>query len=237
MAPVLRSVIPAVVSVTAVADVQGQDHLLLNDPDLRRFLRRNNIRVPDQSSTLRQQRMGSGFIWEASAGLVVTNAHLVAGADWIRVGTADGQTHEARVLGLIEQADVALLRIAPQQTPSLRRGRTDRLQVGDFVMVIGNPFGLGQSVSSGIVSALNRTHPDAQGLGALIQTDAPINPGNSGGPLIDTQGAVIGMTTALVSPGNGNVGIGFAIPIEQVERILETILNATTPNPNPKQRS
>jgi S1-C subfamily serine protease len=106
----------------------------------------------------------------------------------------------------------------------MRHGRSDRLQIGDFVMALGNPFGLGQSATSGIVSAVGRVHPEAQRLGPLIQTDASINPGHSGGPLINASGELIGITTALVSPGLGSVGVGFAVPIERADRAARTIL-------------
>ncbi|MFE8034030.1 trypsin-like peptidase domain-containing protein [Thiohalocapsa marina] len=224
MAPVLRKVTPAVVTITSVSDVADARHAVLDDPDLRRFLDRSGVAVPDGRRTLRRQRAGSGVIWDGPRGLVLTNAHLARGADRILVTLQDGQAHAAEVVGMAEDADIAVLRIVPVEAPRLRLGTSERLEVGDFVMVVGNPFGIGQSATSGIVSAVGRVHREADGLGPLIQTDASINPGNSGGPLINMAGEVIGITSALVGPDAGNVGIGFAVPIERAEQAVREIL-------------
>ncbi len=224
LAQTVGPVLPTVVSVTVVSDDTAAAHPLVSDPDLRRFLRRQGIEPPQASQVLRRRRLGSGIIWDASQGLVLTNAHLVQAADQVVVTTADGAVHPARVIGLAPSADAALLQTAPLSAPPPRLGRSASMAVGDFVLVVGNPFGLGQSVSSGIVSAVDRVHRDATALGPMIQTDASINPGNSGGPLLNAKGQIVALTTALVSPTNSHAGIGFAIPIERIEIAITPLL-------------
>ena len=167
---------------------------------------------------------GSGVIVDGARGLVITNFHVVQNAQAVEVGLKDGRKLPADPVVLAPELDLAVLRIEAKNVPSLELGDSSKLQVGDYVVAIGNPFGLGQTVTSGIISATDR--PLGRGdPRRFIQTDAPINPGNSGGPLIDLHGDVIGINSALFSPSQsersaGNVGIGFAIPSNDVKRVL-----------------
>jgi serine protease Do/serine protease DegQ len=167
---------------------------------------------------------GSGVIVDGKNGLVITNFHVVRNAQAVEVGLKDGRKLPAEPVALAPQLDLAVLRIDASNLPTLELGDSSKLDVGDFVVAIGNPFNLGQTVTSGIISAINR--PLGQGdPRRFIQTDAPINPGNSGGPLIDLHGDVVGINSALFSPSQseaaaGNVGIGFAIPSNDVKKVL-----------------
>jgi S1-C subfamily serine protease len=221
---------PALVRITAISDVSGADHVLMTDPDLRRVLSRSGIDVPERGRALRRERIGSGLIWDASRGLVITNADLVVSADRLSVAAADGRVFEARLLGVERDADIALLRARPLGAPTLRRGRSDRLEVGETVLVLGHPLGLGPSAASGIVSAVGRVHAQAPRLGPLIQTDAAINPGHAGGPLITVSGELVGIMTGRVGAAQGSSGVGFAVPIERVDRAAREIM-AQAPSP------
>ncbi len=214
-APVVRQVSPAVV---AIAAERTRRSPLLEDPLFRRFLERMGPgAVPPQ----RQTSLGSGVIVDPS-GLVVTNHHVVKQADAIAVILSDGRAFEARVVRVDPTTDLAFVRLeGVGGLPAVRFADSDRLQPGDFVLALGNPFGVGQSVSSGIVSAVGRR---ARGLDLevpLIQTDAAINPGNSGGPLVDVDGRLVGINTAILTRSGGSVGVGFAIPANAVRAQLE----------------
>jgi S1-C subfamily serine protease len=171
------------------------------------------------------QGTGSGFLWD-DAGHVVTNAHVIAGASSASVRLADGTVAEARLVGADTSHDLAVLRIDADDLAALPRGRSADLQVGQDVLAIGNPFGLDWTLTTGIVSALDRQLPAERGPGlrGLIQTDAAINPGNSGGPLLDSSGRLIGVNTAIYSPSGSSAGIGFAVPVDTVARVVPQLI-------------
>ena len=214
-APVVAQVAPTVV---AIAAERTRTSPLMQDPLFRRFLERMG---PDAVPLQRQTSLGSGVIVDP-AGLVVTNHHVVKEADAIAVVLSDARAVEARVIRVDPSTDLALLRLdGVGDLPAVRFADSDRLEPGDFVLALGNPFGVGQSVSSGIVSAVGRR---ARGLDLevpLIQTDAAINPGNSGGPLVDVQGRLVGINTAILTRSGGSVGVGFAIPANAVRAHVE----------------
>ena len=221
-APLVRRVLPAVVNIAVTQTVSGADMLAQLPPDLRdtplgRAFRR---RFGDRSEQV--NGAGSGFIIDPS-GLIVTNNHVIAHASTILVSLADGTRLPARVLGADPFTDVALLKVdPPHPLPAIAWGDSRKVRVGDWIIAAGNPFGLGGSVSAGIVSAEGRSL-GAGPLDRFLQLDAPINPGNSGGPAFDMAGQVVGMTTAIVSPSGGSVGIGFAIPSDLVRRTVAAL--------------
>ncbi|WP_375260848.1 S1C family serine protease [Palleronia sp.] len=171
------------------------------------------------------QGSGSGFVWDAQ-GHIITNNHVIAGADSAMVQLADGETHRAQLVGTDLTHDLAVLRIEGGEVPPLPVGRSADIQVGQKVLAIGNPFGLDWTLTTGVVSALDRELPAAGGSGlrGLIQTDAAINPGNSGGPLLDSAGRLIGVNTAIYSPSGGSAGIGFAVPVDVVNRVVPQLI-------------
>jgi Do/DeqQ family serine protease len=220
LAPMLKRVMPAVVNISTTTQLNSTDHPLLRDPFFRHF-----FRVPEQPRYSNPQSLGSGVIIDSARGLVITNHHVVNGADEISVTLHDGRTLEAHVLGVDPETDIALLQLPAHNLQSVTLADSERLQVGDFVVAIGSPFGLAQTVTSGIVSALGRTGLGIEGYESFIQTDASINPGNSGGPLVNLRGELIGINTAILAPGGGNVGIGFAIPSNMVTAVVSQLLN------------
>jgi len=167
---------------------------------------------------------GSGVIVDAKAGYILTNHHVIARADRIVVTLKDNRKFDATLVGSDPDTDIALLKIAAQHLTALPIGDADKLEVGDFVLAIGNPFGLGQAVTSGIVSALGRTGLGLESYENFIQTDASINPGNSGGALINLRGELIGINTAIFTPGGGNVGVGFAVPINMAQSVMKQLV-------------
>jgi Do/DeqQ family serine protease len=167
---------------------------------------------------------GSGVIVDAKAGYVLTNHHVIAHADRIVVTLKDDRKFDATLVGSDPDTDIALLKIAAKNLTALPLGDADRLEVGDYVLAIGNPFGLGQAVTSGIVSALGRTGLGLESYENFIQTDASINPGNSGGALINLRGELIGINTAIFTPGGGNVGVGFAVPINMAASVMKQLV-------------
>jgi len=181
-------------------------------------MKRSGLPLPRHLNTGRHRSVGSGFVIDAGRGYVLTNRHVVENARAITVTFKDGQNYRAQLVGSAARADIAVLRIlqVPSGIKALRLGDSNALQVGDFVLALGNPFGIGQTVTSGIVSALGRRRVGSNDSSSLIQTDASINPGNSGGPLVDMGGQVVGVSMALLGPNGGNVGIGFATPVNQV---------------------
>ncbi|WP_084691148.1 trypsin-like peptidase domain-containing protein [Sphingomonas sp. SRS2] len=214
VAPLVKRVSPAVVNIAVAYPSPYAQNPLLRDPYFRRFMG-----VPDAAVQPRLSA-GSGVIIDAAKGLVLTNNHVVGQGSAILVVLQDKRQFQAELVGTSPGADLAVLRIPPRQLVAAPLATTDSAQVGDYVVAIGNPFGLGQTVTAGIVSALGRGLTPESGIG-LIQTDAPINPGNSGGPLINMRGEVIGINTAILAPGGeGNIGIGFAVPASVVKTVL-----------------
>ncbi|HXJ09886.1 MAG TPA: Do family serine endopeptidase [Burkholderiales bacterium] len=209
---------PAVVNIFSSKEVSAPSHPLLNDPIFRRFF---GDQLPDEQS--RASSLGSGVI-VSNAGYIVTNHHVVEAADEIEVALADGKKLLAKVVGSDPETDIAVLRVDSDNLPAIGFGSSDALRVGDVVLAIGNPFGVGQTVTSGIVSALGRTGLGINTFENFIQTDAAINPGNSGGALVDAAGNLIGINTAIFSRSGGSMGIGFAIPVSTVRMVLDQIV-------------
>ena len=212
-APIVREATPAVVNVYSRRVVQ--EHPFANDPFFSRMFR---------SQPREQNSLGSGVIVDAS-GVIVTNNHVVDGATELRVVLADRREYEAEILLTDETTDLAVLRVETDEPlPVMPFDVSGDIEVGDLVLAIGNPFGVGQTVTSGIVSALARTDVGRTDFGSFIQTDAAINPGNSGGALVDMDGELVGVNTMIFSRSGGSNGIGFAIPVEMVRRIVDTAL-------------
>ncbi len=219
LAPMLERTMPAVVNISTVTRIEATEHPLLRDPFFRQFFDIPQHRQREESS------LGSGVIVDAARGLALTNHHVVAKADEIRVTLHDGRTLKADLVGADPETDVAVLRLPAQGLTALPIGDSDQLRVGDFVVAIGTPFGLRQTVTSGIVSGLGRSGLGIEGYENFIQTDASINPGNSGGPLVNLRGELVGINTAILAPGGGNIGIGFAIPIAMARSIMDQIVD------------
>lgn len=217
LAPMIEKTSPAVVSIA----VEGTQVTRQQVPEMfREFFGAPNEQVKERPF----RGMGSGVIIDASKGYVVTNNHVVENADEITVKLTDGREFIAKKLGADEQSDIALLKIEGDNFAEVPLADSDKLRVGDFVVAIGNPFGLGQTVTSGIVSALGRSGLNIGGLEDFIQTDAAINRGNSGGALVNLNGELIGINTAIFGPNGGNVGIGFAIPSNMMKSLVDQIV-------------
>lgn len=219
LAPMLNTVTPAVVNISTEGSVELRLNPLFNDPFFRRF-----FNVPERSLQKRTQSLGSGVIVDSKKGLILTNYHVIKSADEIRVKLLDGGTFKADLVGFDPETDIAVLKIGGGKLVSIELSDSDSLKVGDFVVAIGNPFGLGQTVTSGIVSALARSGLGILDYEDLIQTDASINPGNSGGALVNLEGGLIGINTAIYSQHGGNIGIGFAIPVNMARDVLNQIV-------------
>jgi Do/DeqQ family serine protease len=215
----LEGVMPAVVNISTKTRIRYQENPLLRDPFFRHF-----FDIPSMPREREQQSLGSGVIIDAERGYIITNYHVIGKADQITVTLYDRRSFDASVVGSDPDTDIALIKINAPNLIALEQGNSDTLRVGDFVVAIGNPFGLGQTVTSGIVSALGRSSLGIEGYEDFIQTDASINPGNSGGALVDTGGRLVGINTAIIGPSGGNIGIGFAIPINMVNQIREQII-------------
>ncbi len=219
LAPMLKTVRPAVVNIATYATVEYVNPLLA-DPFFRRFF---DLPPMAQQREKRPQSAGSGVIIDAEKGYVITNHHVIENADSIEVLLTDGRKFGAHLLGSDEQVDLALLQIEARDLTALPMADSRQLEVGDFVVAVGNPFGLGQTVTSGIVSALGRSGLGLNGYEDYIQTDASINPGNSGGALVNLRGELVGINSAILAPAGGNVGIGFAIPTEIVRVVADQL--------------
>lgn len=218
LAPMLRRILPAVVSVIVLTQEPAE-----NDPrDGHSYMRR----LFGAESQPQRQALGagSGVIIDAKRGLIVTNSHVVRNAEQIAIALSDGRRFRARLVGSDPQTDIAVLRIAASDLSAMPLGNSSSLEIGDYVVAIGNPFGLGQTATLGIVSALGRAGLGIEGYEDFIQTDAAINPGNSGGALADLQGRLVGINTAIVGKSGGSVGIGFAIPIAITRNVANQLI-------------
>lgn len=219
IAPLVERVAPAVVNIAVLQTSPYAQNPLLRDPYFRNF-----FGVPDEALAPRVSA-GSGFVVDAKHGFVVTNHHVIENARAIAVGLGDRQV-EAELLGSDPNTDIAVLRIPARGLKQLPLGDSDRTRVGDYVVAIGNPFEVGQTVTAGIVSAIRTASGRSP---RYLQTDAPINPGNSGGPLIDMHGEAIGVNSAIIAPGGGNVGIGLAVPSRVARSVAERITGIPLP--------
>ncbi|GKX59941.1 serine endoprotease DegQ [Leminorella grimontii] len=222
LAPMLEKVLPAVVSVY----VEGTQVQRQRIPEEFKFFFGPNM--PSEQQSVRPfEGLGSGVIINAEKGYVVTNNHVVNNADKIRVQLNNGKEYQAKLIGRDEQSDIALLQLIDAKEKDLtavKMADSDSLRVGDFAVAVGNPFGLGQTATSGIISALGRSGLNLEGFENFIQTDASINRGNSGGALVNLDGELIGINTAILAPSGGNVGIGFAIPSNMVQSLTEQLI-------------
>ena len=214
----VRRATPSVVNIFTSKEIRSPRHPLLNDPLFRRFF---GDQLPDEAQ--RASSLGSGVI-VSNTGYILTNHHVVEAADEIEVGLADGKKLLAKVIGNDPETDLAVLRVTSESLPSISFGSSETLAVGDVVLAIGNPFGVGQTVTSGIVSALGRTGLGINTFENFIQTDAAINPGNSGGALIDAAGNLVGINTAIFTRTGSSAGIGFAIPVSTAKVVLDQIV-------------
>ena len=222
LAPMIKRVSPAVVNIATRGTIRERSpqNPLLEDPFFRRF-----FDIPDMGPRERQfQSAGSGVIFDAKSGYIVTNAHVVDNATEITVTLQDGRDLSATVVGSDILSDVAVLKVPEAGLTQVALGDSTRLEVGDFVVAIGNPFGLQHTVTSGIVSGLGRSGINPDGYEDFIQTDASINPGNSGGALVNLRGELVGINSAILSRSGGNIGIGFAIPVNMARSIMDQLL-------------
>lgn len=215
-APMLKKVMPAVVNVRGMIKIT--DPLILRELEKQRMMGNNNL--PNTNSL---SSVGSGVIIDAAKGFIVTNAHVIKDAQSVNITLSDGRHFNAKVIGMDKPSDVALLQVKVPNLTAIPLADSNQLQVGDFVAAIGSPFGLNQSVTSGIVSALGRSALGIENYESFIQTDASINPGNSGGALINTKGQLVGINTAIIAPNQGNIGIGFAIPSNMVKSVVDQL--------------
>ena len=219
LAPLVKQVAPAVVNIRVSQTVTRRSPY--NDEMFRRF-----FGMPNNPGNSREvQSAGSGVIVDAINGYILTNHHVIEGAEKIQISLINGDTLDAEVIGSDPATDIALLKVDSKILIDIKIGDSDIVQVGDFVIAIGNPFGLSHTVTSGIVSALGRTGISNNGYEDFIQTDASINPGNSGGALVNMKGELVGINSAIISRSGGNVGIGFAVPSEIAQSIMQQILD------------
>ncbi len=219
LAPMLEKATPAVVNIASTGRVKVQQNPLFNDPFFRRF-----FEMPNQPRERITRSLGSGVIIDADKGYILTNNHVIARADKITVTLQNGDSHKAKLLGTDPETDIAIIQIEATDIHAIPMADSDKVRVGDFSLAIGNPFGIGQTVTSGIVSAIGRSGLGIEGFEDFIQTDASINPGNSGGALVNLRGELIGINTAILSQSGGSVGIGFAIPVNMVRDIMQQLL-------------
>lgn len=218
LAPVLQKILPAVVNVRAIIKVT----------DIRQLERmRQESDSQDQKKLIPDKMLSvaSGVIVDAEKGYILTNAHVIEDAQSVTITLSDGRHYKAKIIGSDKPSDIALLQIQAKNLIAIPLGNSDTLKVGDRVIAIGNPFGLNQTVTSGIVSALGRTTLGIESYENFIQTDASINPGNSGGALTDIHGALIGINTAILAPDRGNIGIGFAIPVDMANSVMQQLIH------------
>jgi serine protease DegQ len=214
----VRKAVPAVVNIFTSKEIKSQRHPFLDDPLFRHFFGDRLEEEPQRAASL-----GSGVI-VSPKGYILTNHHVVEAADEIEVALVDGKKFKARAVGSDPETDIAVLQLEGGPVPAITFGDADSLRVGDVVLAIGNPFGVGQTVTMGIVSALGRSQLGINTFENFIQTDAAINPGNSGGALVDTAGNLVGINTAIFSRSGGSLGIGFAIPASSAKQVMEQII-------------
>lgn len=219
LAPMLKRVTPAVVNIATSGTVHIKQNPLFNDPFFQHFFEQ-----PSQPRQRKTQSLGSGVIVDAKNGYIITNNHVIDKADVIKVTLRNGETHEAKLIGTDPDSDVAVIQIKTKNITAIPLANSENINVGDFAVAIGNPFGLGQTVTSGIISAMERSGLGIEGYENFIQTDASINPGNSGGALVNLHGELIGINTAIFSKSGGNIGIGFAIPINMAHDIMQQLI-------------
>ena len=217
LAPILEKVTPAVVNIAVLQRSPEEQNPLMRDPFFRRFFGGPGEAQP-------QIAAGSGVIVDAKNGYVLTNAHVVKDAREVLVTLKDNRRLPAKLVGADPGTDIAVVKVDPKNLVDVRFGDSDAMQVGDYVIAIGNPFGLGQTATSGIVSALGRSGLSMEGYEHFIQTDASINPGNSGGALVNLRGELIGINTAIIGPAGGNVGIGFAVPVVMARAVMDQLI-------------
>ena len=219
LAPMLKRTTPAVVNIATSGTVRVQSSPLFNDPFFRHFFEQ-----PSQPQHRKTQSLGSGVIVDANKGYILTNNHVIDKADEIKVTLRSGETYKAKLIGTDPDSDVAVIQIKAKNLTALSLANSEELRVGDFAVAIGNPFGLGQTVTSGIISAMERSGLGIEGYENFIQTDASINPGNSGGALVNLRGELIGINTAIFSKSGGSQGIGFAIPANMANDIMDQLI-------------
>ena len=220
LAPIIAEVQPSVVNIATRGRVRMEENPLFQDPFFRYF-----FDIPNMPKERLTQSLGSGVIVDAEKGYILTNHHVVERADQIMVTFADNSRLEAKLVAADKESDIALVKIErKKKLKALPFGNSDNLKVGDFVIALGSPFGLGQTATLGIVSALGRSGLGIEGYEDFIQTDASINPGNSGGALVNTKGELVGINTAILAPSGGNIGIGFAIPINMASAVMDQLL-------------
>ncbi len=213
-----KRAMPSVVNIFTTKEIKRKQNPLYSDPLFKKFFG-NGANPPP----VKQSSLGSGVIVSPN-GYIITNNHVVNSADEINVVLPDGRKAIAKIVGTDPETDLALIKIDLSDLPAITLGHIEQASVGDVVLAIGNPFGVGQTITMGIISALGRTHLDINTFENFIQTDAAINPGNSGGALIDTNGNLIGINSAIFSQNGGSLGIGFAIPVSTVKSIMDGIL-------------
>ncbi len=223
LAPIVKKVAASVVSIAVRAPEGQQASSLFDDPLLRQL-----FGLPEMSTEKQTVAAGSGVVLDAEQGTIVTNYHVIENADQIFVTLLDGRQTKGLLVGSDPDTDIAVVKVSLGNLSGIPFGDSERLEVGDYVLAIGNPFGIGQTVTSGIVSGLRRTSMGLEGYEDFIQTDASINPGNSGGALVNLKGELIGINAAILGPGGGNVGIGFAIPINMVRAIASQLVKYGT---------
>ena len=220
LSPLVKKVSPSVVNVSTKT-TQRLDNPLLNDPFFRDFFDFPRGNIPQERQV---QGAGSGVIINADEGVIITNSHVVDKANEVQIILHDGRTLEAELIGSDPEVDIAVLKIDSDHLQQITIANSDQVEAGDFAIAMGNPFGLGHTVTTGVVSAIGRSGLGIQGYENFIQTDASINPGNSGGALLNLKGELIGINTAIIGPSGGNVGIGFAIPTNMAMAVVEQIL-------------
>ncbi|GAB4235567.1 MAG: DegQ family serine endoprotease [Methyloligellaceae bacterium] len=219
VAPIIEQAAPAVVNISVRTRIPGTQNPLYRDPFFRHF-----FGLPDEVPEREAMSAGSGVIVDAEKGYVLTNHHVIDHAIEITIKLKDGRQFKGKRIGSDPGTDIGLIKIEPDNLTAISIGDSDQLKVGDFVIAIGNPFGLGQTVTSGIVSAIGRSGLSRDKYENFIQTDAPINPGNSGGALINSKGELVGINTAIIAPGGGNVGIGFAVPANMARAVMDQLI-------------